>query len=384
MIDKSSKRCLMVTTGVLNTGGGIANVNRLVIQSFLNQGYCVDIYSLLESPDVQSSISFDTQNIVFNAFSGNKYRFGLAVWQSFIGNSYRYVFVDHVNLGGLFFPFSIIGLCHYIVWLHGIEVFPPRPDLEGRVGLKFAGLRISSSEYTKTIVERNYPHLSVIACDLAIDSQHPIDARFFLDNSVGSINLKTVDGTEQELGNHVILHVGRMISGERYKGQESLIRAFPLVYDHHPEAQLVLAGQGDDMPRLISLATALPPTMQARIFLPGFVPNDLLDQIYRLSYIFAMPSVGEGFGLVYLEAMLRAKACLGGNVDATPYVVRDGVTGLLVDDPRSPEQVATALNWFLSHPDETREMGLQGAELVRSYYLFSHFQERFWKAVGHD
>jgi glycosyltransferase involved in cell wall biosynthesis len=68
-------------------------------------------------------------------------------------------------------------------------------------------------------------------------------------------------------------------------------------------------------------------------------------------------------------------------VDATPYVIRDGDTGLLVDDPRSPEQVASALNWFLSHPDETREMGQKGAELVRSYYMYPHFKQRFWEAV---
>ena len=44
MIDNGSNRCLMVTTGISNAIGGIAFVNRLVIQSFLNQGYCIDIY----------------------------------------------------------------------------------------------------------------------------------------------------------------------------------------------------------------------------------------------------------------------------------------------------------------------------------------------------
>jgi glycosyltransferase involved in cell wall biosynthesis len=121
--------------------------------------------------------------------------------------------------------------------------------------------------------------------------------------------------------------------------------------------------------------------MRARIFFPGCLPDDLLDLVYQKCYIFAMPSMGEGFGLVYLEAMLRGKACLGGRVDATPCVVRDGITGLLIDNPKSPEQVAEALNWFLSHPEETRGMGLAGYELVRSYYLFPHFQERFWKAI---
>ena len=145
--------------------------------------------------------------------------------------------------------------------------------------------------------------------------------------------------------------------------------------------QLVLAGQGEDMLRLKRITQTLSPSMQARIFFPGYVPDDLLDLIYQRCFVFAMPSIGEGFGLVYLEAMIRAKACLGGRVDATPCVVHDRVTGLLVDDPKSSEQVAEALNWFLSHPEETHSMGVAGYNLVRSYYLFPHFQERFWKAV---
>ena len=183
------------------------------------------------------------------------------------------------------------------------------------------------------------------------------------------------------LGDQVILHVGRMVSGERYKGQESLLAAFPQVIDRFPGAQLVLAGRGDDMQRLKNMAREFSANIQARIFFPGYVPDDLLDRIYQQCYVFAMPSIGEGFGLVYLEAMMRAKACLGGRVDATPCVVREGSTGLLVDDPRSPEQVADALNWFLAHPEETRLMGSAGYDLVRSYYLFPHFQERFWKAI---
>jgi phosphatidyl-myo-inositol dimannoside synthase len=380
-MSQTPESCLLLITGAYHTDGGIAAVNRLVIQAFAEKGYSLDILSLVEK-DVNIDVRYidPETSINYLFFSGNKYLFAISAWWTVLRHSYVYVYVDHVNLASIVAPFSWIKLCSYFVWLHGIEVFPPRPDFEGNIGLKYAWKSLSSSEHTKNVVHQNYPRLNVTACDLALD---PIKYGNLPspEKPIEKIGLKATDETEQVLGKQVILHVGRMVSGKRYKGQDSLIRAFPIIYQQNPGAQLVLAGQGDDMQRLKDLARALPTAMQARIFFPGYASDDLLEQFYKSCYVFAMPSIGEGFGLVYLEAMMRAKACLGGRVDATPCVVRDGLTGLLVDNPRSPEQVAQAINWFLSHPEETRRMGLAGYELVRSYYLFPHFQERFWKAL---
>lgn len=116
--------------------------------------------------------------------------------------------------------------------------------------------------------------------------------------------------------------------------------------------------------------------------MPGYVADDMLRQLYQACALFAMPSTGEGFGLAYLEAMGYARACLGGKVDATPCVVRDGLTGVLVDDPTSPRQVAGALCRMLAHPGQTAEMGRAGYDLVRSHYLYPHFRERFCAAIS--
>lgn len=116
--------------------------------------------------------------------------------------------------------------------------------------------------------------------------------------------------------------------------------------------------------------------------MPGYMEDTLLDRLYQTCYLFGMPSIGEGFGLVYLEAMSHAKPCIGGNSNATPYVVQDGVTGLLVEDPKSPEQVADKVNWLLAHPDQAREMGMAGYRRVASRHLFHHFEERFWDALA--
>jgi phosphatidylinositol alpha-1,6-mannosyltransferase len=173
-----------------------------------------------------------------------------------------------------------------------------------------------------------------------------------------------------------------MSSRGRYKGQEALLKAFPTIHNRFPNSQLVLAGEGDDLLRLRALAGSLSPIAQSAVFMPGYVDDDLLDRLYRDCFLFVMPSEGEGFGLVYLEAMAHAKPCLGARLDATPSVIQDNVTGLLVDDPRAPAQIANGICWLLANPDDARRMGLAAYELVRSHHRFSHFRDRFWKGVA--
>jgi phosphatidyl-myo-inositol dimannoside synthase len=380
-----SNKALLVCTGAYHTDGGIAAVNRLTAQAFMEKGFSLDLFSLTEG---NSSTEVHPESPgcqkYYRPFAGNKFTFTLAVWLSILRNSYDFIIVDHVNLASILAPLVWTKLCTYTVWLCGIEVFPPRPDIQGKLGLISASNRLAISEFTRQSVINRFPDLCIEVCDLSLDPVRHASISPQVHTVFSSIPtvMEAIDGSRSELGDRVILHVGRMTSGDRYKGQESLIRAFPMVHQKNPGVQLVLAGQGEDMPRLKNVALTLAPPLQARVFFPGYVSDEALDLLYHKCYVFAMPSIGEGFGLVYLEAMMRAKACLGGRVDATPCVVRDGVTGLLVDDPKSPEQVAGALNWLLSHPDETHHMGMAGYELVRSYYLFPHFKERFWKSIS--
>jgi len=90
-----------------------------------------------------------------------------------------------------------------------------------------------------------------------------------------------------------------------------------------------------------------------------------------------MPSKGEGFGLVYLEAIRWAKPYIGSYTDGACYIIRDVRTGLLVNNPDSASEVVSKIKWLLSHPDLTRDTGRAGYELVGTRYLFRHFSERF-------
>jgi glycosyltransferase involved in cell wall biosynthesis len=78
----------------------------------------------------------------------------------------------------------------------------------------------------------------------------------------------------------------------------------------------------------------------------GFVADADLPAYYRLADLFVMPSRGEGFGIVFLEAMASGTPVLGGNQDGTVDALSDGALGALVD-PQDPEGLADELHRLL-------------------------------------
>lgn len=371
------RRCLLAITGAYDLGGGIAAANRLVLQALHDDGFALDVYALNEKPAAQAHYA-ELSAAKYRAFAGNKLAFTFAVWRSLLSRRYSFVFCDHVNLAAMLAPFAILKLVRYAVRLNGVEVFPPLPTVEGRLGLRFAWKRIAISDFTRQKVVRQFSPLPISVCDLALDPRYtdlPLPER------VPEIMLTNVNDAECLLGKRVILHVGRMSSTEQYKGQDVLIYGMTPILARYPDAQLVLVGHGDDAARLKNLAMAQKPSVQNAIFMPGFVQDSLLDQLYQLAYVFAMPSQGEGFGLVYLEAMRWARPCIGSRIDAAQCIIQHGETGLLSSTPGDPDEVAQLILYLFDHPDTARAMGQAGYNRLKANYLFPHFKERFLRIL---
>jgi len=100
-----------------------------------------------------------------------------------------------------------------------------------------------------------------------------------------------------------------------------------------------------------------------------------LRSCYARCEVFALPSKGEGFGLVFLEAMAAGKPVVGGAHGGTPDVVEDGVTGVLVPHGDA-ERLAGALEQLLVDARRNAEMGRRGRERVEQIYRFEHFSTR--------
>jgi glycosyltransferase involved in cell wall biosynthesis len=177
----------------------------------------------------------------------------------------------------------------------------------------------------------------------------------------------------------VILTVARLASADRYKGYDQILRALPAIRRVVPGVRYILAGRGPDRPRVEALVSELNLEETAR--LAGYVPNHELCDFYNLCDVFAMPSKGEGFGIVFLEALSCGKPVLAGNKDGSKDALLDGELGVLVD-PDDVAQIADALTSMLTgrHPLSI----LRQPEGLRARVIEAFSYDRFVRYVaGH-
>ncbi len=138
----------------------------------------------------------------------------------------------------------------------------------------------------------------------------------------------------------VILTITRLASAERYKGYDQILRALPTLLRQFPDLRYFLGGRGPDRPRIEALIEKL--GVGENVILAGYVPEHELKEHYNLCDVFAMPSKGEGFGIVFLEAMACGKPVIAGNKDGSIDAVLNGQIGALVD-PDSVQEIAGTL-----------------------------------------
>ncbi len=173
------------------------------------------------------------------------------------------------------------------------------------------------------------------------------------------------------LNARIVLTVSRWDPADRYKGGDTLIAALPQVLRKLPDAFLVLVGDGEDRPRLEQMARDLGVSDHTR-FLYGLTQDELFS-CYANCQVFALPSRGEGFGFVYLEAMAFGKPVIGGAHGGAVDVIEDGVTGCLV--PHGDiERLSRALEILLADPVRAAQMGARGRDRLAQKFSFEQFR----------
>jgi glycosyltransferase involved in cell wall biosynthesis len=126
----------------------------------------------------------------------------------------------------------------------------------------------------------------------------------------------------------------------------------------------VVAGGGDDEPRLREKARAL--GLDRHVRFEGLAGPARLAELYRTAAFFVMPSRGEGFGLVYLEAMRAGLPCIAAP-GAAEEIVEHGVSGLIAD-PREPGALAGAIVRLFADPRARAAMGAAARACVAARF----------------
>lgn len=182
-------------------------------------------------------------------------------------------------------------------------------------------------------------------------------------------------------GQRLLLFVGRL---ERLKGVETILRALALAADRrHDDVRLLVLGEDSrdaeqsEKNRLRELAAEL--GIADRVEFLGSVAHHELPYFYAAAEACLMPSYSESFGLVGLEAQACGCAVIASNVAGLASVVRDGVTGYLVDG-HDPAEWADRIMRLLNDPENAEQMGRRGV-LLAQRFPWERTADKVWAAM---
>jgi glycosyltransferase involved in cell wall biosynthesis len=222
--------------------------------------------------------------------------------------------------------------------VHGIEAWQPLSGLH-RKSVETAALVTSVSRYTR---RRLLEWTGIDPARVKILSD-TVDPRFEPGPKPGYL-LKRHAATDKK----VLMTVSRLASSEKYKGHDRVIRALPRILLNRPDTIYIIVGDGDDFPRLAALAQECGVADKVR-FAGRVAPEELPDHL-RLADVLVMPSTGEGFGIVFLEALATGVPVIGGNRDGSLDPLADGELGRVIDPDDQEELVSSVCEALSAAP----------------------------------
>jgi phosphatidylinositol alpha-1,6-mannosyltransferase len=356
----------------LDAPGGVQRAGRhlaAVLTEFASsRGMECRLLSLNDSPELHR-MTLGGREFVYTGCERAKGRFTTTAMRAARRRA-KLVLAAHPNLGPVVQAMRLVApRMKSIICTHGIEVWEPLSGLRRRA-LRHANLVLAPSRDTADQVasQQQVAREKIRVLHWALDPQF---------EALLATGAQTALPADFPTG-RVILTVGRWLATERYKGMDTLITALPRLLPRWPELQLALVGSGDDRAWLEEL-TEKNGVLRHVHFLSGLSSAELAAG-YSACEIFALPSQGEGFGLVYLEAMARGKPVIGGAHGGAPEVIEDGVTGYLVQHG-DPIQLATSIEALLADPVHAKEMGARGRQRVEREFRFNVFAKSFKKIL---
>ncbi|RYY41547.1 MAG: glycosyltransferase family 1 protein [Sphingomonadales bacterium] len=166
-------------------------------------------------------------------------------------------------------------------------------------------------------------------------------------------------------GRTVLMTFGRLAARERAKGFDRMIEVLPMLRAEDPSIIYVIAGVGDDRLRLEEKAARR--GVAEHVVFTGLVPEARKADYFRLADAYVMPSHGEGFGFVFLEAMACGVPAVASRTDGGVEAIRGGEIGITVD-PEDPVSVRDGVMAALARP--------RGVPAGLSYFSFENFTAR--------
>jgi phosphatidyl-myo-inositol dimannoside synthase len=293
--------------------------------------------------------------------NGSRLSFVVRCLDRFITEKPKLVVFTHINLS----PVALLMKAlrpntKLAIIVYGIDAWSKPSGLRS-VAAGQADYIWSVSEYTRKrfITVAHIPERRVSLLPLSLPPE--------LLNSLSS------EGSVRHSDGASLLTVSRLDSGDRSKGIEHVLQALRLIIDRIPDVRYTVVGDGGDRSRLQAMARRL--DVQDVVHFAGLVSSSKLALAYRACDVFVLPSNQEGFGLASLEAMAAGKPVVAAAAGATPEVVVNEVTGLLVPYG-DVYALSQAICRLLQEPCVRASLGKQARQRAIDQFGFEKFLAR--------
>ena len=169
----------------------------------------------------------------------------------------------------------------------------------------------------------------------------------------------------------VLLTLGRLAEEERYKGFDEVLEVLPVLARDVPDVTYMIVGDGPDRARLEQRRRN---DSTDRVIFAGRISEEEKADHYRLADIYVMPSSGEGFGIVHLEAMACGIPVIGSKIDGSRDALRNGRLGILVNPTDGAELCKAILRTLAEKSTGDRRHGVE-------YFSTERFCERVFQII---
>ena len=360
---KRRKRVLALVTDAFGGHGGIAKFNRDFLGALCSDPSCAQVVAiprLMPAPagPLPAKLAYLTDAV------DSKFRYVLKLLGVLAAEGrFDLVICGHINLMPIGWLASVISRCRLVLVVHGIDAWKPT----GNPVANYLAHRIDAFISVSGVTTERFTAWTALGYEKGFLLPNSIDLSVFMPGAKDADLMRKYALQDKIL----IMTMGRLVSAERYKGFDEVLNVLPEVLAEVPSLAYMIAGEGDDRLRLEEKARRL--GMQDKVIFTGFVPEDRKRDYYNLADAFIMPSRGEGFGIVFLEAMACGVPVVGSTVDGSREALRDGDLGILVD-PDDSKGIKQAILDALKRPKRV--------PAALEHFCYANFERRVHQIVN--
>lgn len=340
-------RILTLLTDGFGGRGGIAKFNRDLLRALCSFPATARVVALPRLapdplPELASQLEYRLDGL------GGYARYAAALTRLLAREPcFHFVVCAHINL----LPLAALASARYraknTLIVHGVDVWQPTPRRLTNFLVPHVDSFISVSEHTK----QRFLAWAALREDQGYVLPNCVDLERFTPGRKRADLLRRY-GLEDAV---VLMTLARLSSAERYKGVDEVLEVLPALARRIPNLRYLVVGDGDDRPRVEAKSVRL--GVRERVVFTGYIDEREKVDHYRLADAFVMPSRGEGFGIVFLEAMACGIPTLASSLDAGREAVRDSELGVLVD-PRDLSDVQAGILRALELPRGVAPAGI--------------------------